>query len=149
MISSPKKGRVESMLCKFSKSDATELLSGIMTLIQTYLSRRTVILSELEVGSIGDDEMACCKEKLHKEAGLLADLVDLVGYLLKSLGEQFFSIFVDHMAGPLGKLLTLKGSSETRSHCAANSLVRTQNIASSYDTGSVVKSFPLLEQEEH
>ena len=64
------------MLYKFSKSDATELLSGIMTLIQTYLSRHTVILSELEVGVIDDDEMACCKKKLHKEAELLTDLVD-------------------------------------------------------------------------
>lgn len=104
---------------RVSAPDAKELVSAIMALIQTCLSRRTVILSEMEVDVIDDDEIARCNEKLHAEAELLTHLVDSVGYLLKSLGEQFVPIFVDHIAGPLGKLLTSKGTRDTRARVAS------------------------------
>ena len=99
--------------------DAKELVSGIMALIQTCLSRRTMILSEMEVDVIDDDEVARLNEKLHAEAELLTHLVDSVGYLLKSLGEQFVPIFADHIASLLGKLLTSKGTRDTRARVAS------------------------------
>ncbi|KAL3785690.1 hypothetical protein HJC23_008723 [Cyclotella cryptica] len=113
------KGASGEQIVQLSTLEAKELVSGIVSLIQTCLSRRTLILSEIDVDVVDDDEMARCNEKLQAEAELLTHLVDSVGYQLKALGEQFVPIFVDHVAGPLGELLTLKGTSDPRARVAS------------------------------
>ena len=109
-------GPNEERVVQLNASDSRELVSGIMNLIESCLSRRSNLLSE---SVIDEDDMARCQEKLEAEAELLTHLVDSIGYQLKSLGEQFVPIFDALLVGTLGKLLTASGTHDNRARVAA------------------------------
>jgi hypothetical protein len=112
-------GPNEERVVQINASDSRELVSGIMSLIETCLSRRSALLSEKETDVVDEDDMARCEEKLEAEAELLTHLVDSIGYQLKSLGEHFVPIFADLLVSTLGKLLTSSGTRDMRARVAA------------------------------
>ena len=106
-------------VAQISVFDAKEIVASIMALIQSCLSRRLDLMSEMLVNLIDNDHLARCEEKVRAEAELLTHLVDSVGYQLKSLGEKFLPIFAELVAGPLGQLLTTSGTRDVRARFSA------------------------------
>ena len=105
-------------IARILASDAREIVSGLMALIQSCLSRRSTLLTEMTLDLVDHDEIARCQEKAQAEADLLTHLVDSVGYQIKWLRDEFSPIFDAHMAGPLGQFLTA-GTVDVRARFAA------------------------------
>mmetsp|Transcript_8011 Transcript_8011/g.18079 ORF Transcript_8011/g.18079 Transcript_8011/m.18079 type:complete len:1133 (-) Transcript_8011:122-3520(-) len=87
-------------------ADAREIVWGLMSLMQSCLSRRSTLLSEMADYSFDNDEIARCEERAQAEAEYLTHLVDSVGYQLKVLGEGFAPVFEESVAGLLKQIIT-------------------------------------------
>ena len=108
-------------LITLTASESKEIVHGIIIVIESGLKRRSGHFQKInnDLSVLTPDERYEIDQELEEEQNLLTQLVDSIGYVLKSLEIAFVDTFDSFVAPFFQPLLTAKGTNDIRARLAA------------------------------
>ena len=107
-----------SFIAQFHFEEAKTFVVELIKSVKSCINRRNVILNQ-EKNFQDNDENAEYEQLLSREAEILTELVNCIGYTIKMLKQEFATIFDEYVAPLFGSILIQSRTNDVRARLAA------------------------------